>query len=70
MGPVRSFSSLGSEENKQIGRFHYRGFIVIYSNMVKSWSEPILIENSVALQGPTKKHELRFYTFFFSSFIL
>lgn len=22
MGPVRSFSSLGSEENKQIGRFH------------------------------------------------
>lgn len=42
-----------------------RIYIVIYSNMVKSWSEPILIENSVALQGPTKNMKSGFYTFFF-----
>lgn len=32
--------------------------------MVKSWSEPILIENSVALQGPTQNMKCGFYTFF------
>lgn len=42
-----------------------RIYIVIYSNMVKSWSEPILIENSVALQGPTKNMKCGFYTLFF-----
>lgn len=42
-----------------------RIYIVIYSNMVKSWSEPILIENSVALQGPTQNMKCGFYTFFF-----
>lgn len=36
--------------------------------MVKSWSVPILIENSVALQGPTKKWNAVFIPFLFYFF--